>query len=332
MPGGIDAASFLPSGTGYSPAMLSRRHALLGLSGLFLPQGTQAKDALRIPIQFNGAGLPHLAVSFGDKGPYRFVIDTGSPVNGINVKLAPELGLMARTKIRVVGVGGVEISPVYVIRDIGIEDTYFYKEMLFVGLRRPPFADAKGMLGAGFVTGWPTEFDFEAAELRIHENGRPDFSAYHMLPSQRLPQDSNDDHKVLVEVTLDGMPLKLFVDTGASAEISLNSDCVTRLKLWDRYPVIATGHTLDVSSVRVPRRTVKVPNLKLGAYTIEATPVSLGQPRTGPLRGERSDGVIGMRTLRRFGICFDDDRGFGLKTRDGGRTLPYLWTFKPKSP
>ncbi len=312
--------------------MLSRRHCLLGLPGLLLPQVVQAKDALRIPLKFNEAGLPHIAVSFGDKGPYRFVIDTGSPINGLNVKLAPELGLLARTKIRVVGVGGVEISPVYVVRDIGIEDAYFYKEMLFVGLRKPPFAEAQGMLGAGFVTGWPTEFDFDTAELRIHEQGRPDFSAYHMLPSQRLPPGSDDDHKVLVEITLDGMPLKLIVDTGASAEISLNSDCVTRLKLWDRYPVIAIGHTIDVSSVRVPRRTVKVPDLKLGAYAIDATPVSLAPPRKGALRGERSDGVIGMRTLRRFGICFDDDRGFGLKTRNGAKTLPYLWTFKPKSP
>lgn len=311
--------------------MLSRRHALLGLSACLLPQTAQAKDALRIPLQFNEAGLPHVPVSFGDKGPYRFVIDSGASINGINVKLAPELGLMARTKIRLTGAGGTEISPLYLIRDIGINDAHFYKEMIFVGLRKPPFEGAAGMLGAGFVTGWPSEFDFDAAELRIHENGRPDFSAYHMVPSRRLPAGSPDEHKVLVDVTLDGMALKLIVDTGASAEISLNSACVKRLKLWDRYPVLAPGHTLDVNSVRVPRRTVKIPDLRLGEFLIDATPVNLTSPSVGQ-SGAVSDGVIGMRTLRRFRVCFDDDRGFGLKTRNGSKTLPYLWTFKPKSP
>ncbi len=313
----------------YIPSMLSRRYALLGLSGLLLPQIAQAKDALRIPLKFNAAGLPHVAVSFGKKGPYRFVIDSGASVNGVNVKLAPELGLLARTKARISGMGGSEITPVYLVRDIAINATHLHDELIFIGLRNPPFAGASGMLGASFVASRPSEFDFDAAELRVYEQGQQDFSAYQMTPSRRL-SPAGSDHRVLVEVTLDGMPLKLVVDTGASAEISLNSACVKRLGLWDRYPILASGHTVDINSARVQRRTVKIPDFKLGAFTISATPVSLAPP--GPQRSDASDGVIGMRTLRRFGVCFDGTGGVGFKTRNGAKTLPYLWEFKPKSP
>ncbi len=306
--------------------MLSRRHALLGLSGLLLPQAVQGKDALLIPLRFNAAGLPHVAVSFGDKGPYRFVIDSGASVNGVNVKLAPELGLLARTKARITGMGGSEITPVYLVRDITINATHLYDELIFIGLRNPPFVGAAGMLGAGFVAGRPTELDFDAGELRVSE--AVDFRDYTMLPSRRLSPGPTD-HRVMVEVTLDGMPLKLLIDTGASAEISLNSACVQRLKLWDRYPVLASGHTVDINSARVQRRTVKIPDFKLGAFTISATPVSLAPP--GVQRSDASDGVIGMRSLRRFGVCFDGAGGVGLKTRNGAKTLPYLWEFKPKS-
>lgn len=309
--------------------MLSRRHALLGLSGLLLPQVAQAKDVLRIPLKFNAAGLPHVAVSFGDKGPYRFILDSGASVNGVNVKLAPELGLLARTKARISGMGGSEITPVYLVRDIAINAMHFYDELIFIGLRNPPFAGAAGMLGASFVARQPVEFDFDAAELRVHEAGQPDFTAYTMLSSRRLSPGSAD-HRVMVDVTLDGMPLRLLVDTGASAEISLNSACVQRLKLWNRYPVLASGHTVDINSARVRRRTVKVPDFRLGAFAIAATPVSLAPP--GVQRSDASDGVIGMRTLRRFAICFDGEGHAGLKTRSGAKALPYLWEFKPKSP
>jgi hypothetical protein len=319
----------LPSETGYNPAMLSRRHALLGLSGCLLPQVAQAKNALRIPIRFNAAGLPHVPVSIGDKGPYRLVIDSGAAVNGISVTLAPELDLLARTKVRISGIGGSEATPVYLVRGLKIDVSHAYPELIFVGLRKPPFDGAQGMLGAAFITGRPTEIDFDAAELRIYESGRPDLSAYHMLPSRR-PSPGSTDQRIMVDVTLDGMLLTLLVDTGASAEVSLNSACVKRLDLWDRYPVLASGHTIDINSARVQRRTVKIPNLKLGAFSIAATPVSLAPP--GVQHADASDGVIGMRTLRRFGICFDGEGGFGLKTRNGAKTLPYLWTFKPKTP
>lgn len=309
--------------------MLSRRHCLLGLSGLLLPQVAQAKDVLRIPLKFNAAGLPHVPVSIGDKGPYRLVIDSGAAVNGISVSLAPELGLLARTKVRISGVGGSEATPVYLIRGLEIDASHTYPELIFVGLRKPPFDGAQGMLGAAFTTGRPTELDFDAAELRIYESGRPDFSAYYMLPSRHLSPGPSD-HRVLVEVTLDNMNLTLVVDTGASAEVSLNSACVKRLKLWDRYPVLASGHTVDINSARVQRRTVKIPAFKLGDFAIAATPVSLAPP--GVQRSDISDGVIGMRTLRRFGVCFDGEGGVGLKTRSGAKTLPYLWEFKPKSP
>jgi predicted aspartyl protease len=307
--------------------MLSRRHCLSGLSGLLLPQMAQAKDALRIPLKFNASGLPHVAVSFGGKGPYRFVVDSGASVNGVNVRLAPELGLMARTKARISGAGGSEITPVYLVRDIAINATHLYDELIFIGLRNPPFAGAAGMLGASFVAGRPTELDFDRAELRISEDAA--LSAYQMLSSRRLSPGSSD-HRVMVDVTLDGMALKLLIDTGASAEVSLNSACVQRLNLWDRYPVLASGHTVDINSTRVQRRTVKVPDFRLGAFTIAATPVSLAPP--GVQRSDASDGVIGMRTLRRFGLCFDGTGGVGLKTRNDAKTLPYLWEFKPKSP
>ena len=304
--------------------MLSRRHLLLGVSGLLLPRPVRAEgqDMVRLPIGLTAAGMAHVPVSIGSRGPYRFIIDTGSQMSGISAALALQLGLKAAGQARVSGIGGSRLSQLYRVEDFSVGTVFRQSGMTLLGFDALPFREGQGLLGARFLTMLPSELDFTAREIRVHRHA-PDFSGYTFLDSA----GHGSDGRAVVQVTLDGQRLVLMVDTGATAEIGLNGGCVSRLHLWDRYPQLASGHTRDAAGFRVPHRFVKAPDLRLGGYRVESTPVRLTAPDIPNRKGETTDGVIGIRTLRRFGLCFADGR-LGLRTPDGATVLPYL---RPKT-
>ncbi|RZJ95944.1 MAG: peptidase A2A, partial [Novosphingobium sp.] len=78
-----------------------------------IPAASGAQDASEVEVlrtTTDSADRMTVPVQIGDKGPYRFLIDTGSQKTALSTDLALRLALPAHDKLRIVGVSGAQIT------------------------------------------------------------------------------------------------------------------------------------------------------------------------------------------------------------------------------
>ena len=150
-----------------------------------------------------------------------------------------------------------------------------------------------------FIPGWRPDAGFASARMPSAGGGRETW--------MRLP---------VVEVTIDGVTLRLRVATQSSYAVSLNAFGVSRHGLWDRWSggydraawfqrAEARGH-----SVRIRRAE----RLRFMDWTLPGAVIGLANPEGETGRHPGVDGTIGMDVLGRFALGFEPD-GWRVRAR-----------------
>ena len=272
------------------------------LSGFGLPQplfteGSRLKAAApdTVSTSRDAAERMTVPVTVDGRGPYAFVIDTGADRTVISRELATSLGLQPGDPVELNGTGGVDLTPTARIGE------------LLVGARRMREVSAAtllasnlgaaGLLGVDSLRDQRMVMDF-GRNLMAVEPSRPEHFG---LDEVVVHAHSRYGQLVLVNASVDGLPLAVILDSGAQNTIG-NLALLRRIgadrKDYAQLPV----QVVSVSGRETPARFATVPHVKVGGVDLNNVPVAFADLHTFAefdLTHEPAM-LLGMDVLRHF--------------------------------
>lgn len=244
---------------------------------------------------------PWTPVSIAGQGPFRFLLDSGAHVSGMDESLGQQLGLKSLNKVEIGGVVGSREVDVFLATDVIIGNGFRQKEMALLGLGN--LGAYNGLLAAGVLTAFDTEIDVLAGTLKLFPNGLADRPGAQRIAGTYDSGGKEVSKRLLLRVTVDGKPVRVVVDTGAPPTLVLSSHFAQSSGLWSKKTRYQESKGGGLSG-RFTGRDVRV-DLGLGSGLavpgVIATMISPDSPR----REGAGDGFLGMELLRRFTFGFE---------------------------
>ena len=282
--------------------MISRRNILAGGLALAATPSWAHADAsgpVHIPVDFSQYGMPILSVTIGGKGPFRFALDTGAETNLIKPDLAKSLGLQAIDSVQTYALNGHALAQQYLADNIVFGGGLRQSRISVLALS--DIGDYDGMLAAGFLTSLPSELDYGAGEIRLYPSGGPNLAGYLPIPGGIEQFDSQTSPRMFCQLTIDGLTLKVMIDTGSPRELLLYPDAVRTNKLWDKYPTFTPEISRGATGATSAARVVTMPDLRLGDIHVASLDVKLLDP-TGHQASNHHQGLLGSQFLQNFSL------------------------------
>lgn len=198
-----------------------------------------------------------------DKGPFRFVVDTGSDRTVIAYDIAQKLGLLTGEAVVVQGVARTIPAETVKLKNVRVGKAFV--ESMEAPVLTRQWLGADGYLGLDVIDGKRVTFDFQNKSMTVGAAGAATLATFR---SEEAVVRVNGSHGRLtaVDVRVDGVKAYCFIDTGA--EIS-----IANTKLFDEMARVS-GATyikdqmvplIDVTGGWAPGRLAYVSNVKIGA-------------------------------------------------------------------
>jgi hypothetical protein len=239
-----------------------------------------------------------------DGKPARLLVDTGG-FNMLTPAAAAKFGLHGegqlsaagtgenRTELKVargqsLSVGDVTLdAPVFFVVDLG-------KLLAVEGI------EFDGLVGYEMFSRFGVQIDYAASELTIAEPAR-----FVAPPAATVLPFELDDHIPIVAGTLDGIPIRVSVDTGSRSSLTVHSPFVKQNDLVARYG--ATAESVIGWGVGGAQRgyPVRLGSLTLGNQRIDGVAGELFTGSKGAAAAPDIGGNLGGGVLRRFTVAFD---------------------------
>jgi predicted aspartyl protease len=153
-------------------------------------------------------------VHVGDKGPFRFLIDTGSQNTVVSSALAGQLSLQPNRRARLVGVAGVQMVDTVSIEQIDLGSRSYYS------VRAPTLErddiGADGILGLDSLQGQRVLIDFRKGVILVADaktlGGNRGFDI--VVTARR-----RSGQLIMTDAIIDGIRVSVVIDTGAEYSI-----------------------------------------------------------------------------------------------------------------
>jgi hypothetical protein len=236
-----------------------------------IARATVAGKCAAVPI-LRGA-TPIVEVRIGDKGPFRFAIDTAASGHGrISAALAAELGLPR--------VGGSADQPVFAVSEVSIGAVSFKNlDLVVPGAGDAGAAGVDGVLGNGLLALLPLTLDFGNARARF---GGPELE-------EGVPLDFERGAPVLpLEIT--GTRFKVRFDTSrTSPALALDEAAAGSLPLAGEAVRWLGRDTMSEAPLAV--------SVTAGTVPLPVRAVAWPSPRAG--------GIIGWRGFDGMSVTLD---------------------------
>lgn len=282
--------------------MRSRRTLLLLLTCL---HGWAA--ALDVPFQFMHNQIL-VEAKIGGRGPFTFILDTGTHGVAIDLDLARRLGLpLDRQRITIVGAGNsrthgrrtsIESLRIGELAIERIEATALPLEGFEEELGRP----LHGVLGSGLLASRIVQVDYFHRRIRFLDE--PPGPAARRITFPMLFH-AGSALPILETCEVNGVRIPITIDTGSSLGLILFPAAVQRLGLENLArqgaPIGAAGYRGRARLTRGWVRSLKIESLDLGA--VEAAFVEKGYGEGAPLEGR--GGNLGNAVLQDFTLTLD---------------------------
>jgi hypothetical protein len=260
------------------------------------------KTTTRIPFELINNHI-HVHGEIDGK-PARFLVDTGG-VNLLTAAAAKKFGIAGHGKLSVRGVGDKPADLAFAragqvrVGDAVLDDPVFY----VVDLGDLPKVEGvicDGLVGYEMFRRFGVTIDYAKHVLTLSDpkSFTPPAGA-HAVPfdlADRIP---------MVQGQLDGLPVRLSIDTGSRASLSLFSPFVRKHDLVTRYsaaPEAVTGWGVGGPSRSRPAR---FGNLELGGFAIGGIAGDLYTGDKGAFASPDAAGNLGGGVLNRFTVAFD---------------------------
>ncbi len=201
--------------------------ALSAALGAFLVCAARAAEPLAVlPYRLDYSGWFTVSGTIDGKGPFDFIIDTGSTQTLIFTNTAEKIGGIVPTNdppIRVIGLSASKRFPTYRIGDVSIAGqampdlvTVVLKDWTVDG--RSP----QGVLGLDFLGRYHVEFDAAAKLIRLYardERYEPPSSQWRASPMTRRTFGTEQGVLYTAEVRLNSARVNFLIDLGATGTI-----------------------------------------------------------------------------------------------------------------
>jgi len=250
-----------------------------------------------IPIGRDEGDRMTVAVSVGGKGPYRFLVDTGSERTVISRQLAERLDLESGRDAMlhsVVGARGVNTVFIPRLQVSGNTISVVDAPALEAGN-----IGADGMLGIDSLRSQRVLFDFKTKTMSITPSSRP----MEKLDGDTIVVRARTRHGRLVftEARIDGQAVTVIVDTGSQVTIgnlALQRSLMKR-KIWN-VPNAVTIET--VTGETLSARVATLNELELGSVNIEDLSVAFADAHIFKQLDlqHRPALLLGMNAMRAF--------------------------------
>jgi predicted aspartyl protease len=227
-----------------------------------------------VPTRRDHAGRIVAAVMINDKGPFRFMLDTGSNHTALAQSVLSKLGLTADdgAPIEVTGVAGAVLAPSVHIDAIDAGDLHFHDLRLPV-LTGPVLRGLDGILGMDGLDGLKLTADFVRDHTIISRSeGKRAPLIYSVVPveflSELLP---------MAQGTVGGVPVKVIIDTGSMSTLG-NEALLTALHAESqRRRALLQTRVIDATDSAQPTVIGQVTNVELGAVEVNTMEIAFGQ-------------------------------------------------------
>jgi len=280
---------------------LSRRYLIGSGAAAFLTGRLAADPLSEAPsAAFSDDSLLSVDISLNDRGPYRFVIDTGADCTVVADTVARDLGLVPSGTVRVQGI--VRTIETATVRLAKLEAGSIRQNDLALPVLPRELLDADGYLGLDVLDGHRVSMDFSKSILRLMDP-RPSQQIGPDAPQEvRIKMSGDGGHLRSTNCVVDGVHCTAFVDTGA--EISVGNSILFQ-RLLEKSPDYRQTDTIPLTGVTggvVKGGVANVKNVKFGGLTFEDSRIAIADLQIFRL-WELQDNpslFIGMNWLRRF--------------------------------
>jgi predicted aspartyl protease len=262
--------------------------------------------------RFVQGALIVIPVRINQRGPFDFMVDTGSQVTIVDPSLASELGLKPQGTVGVVSVATYARVSVTVLDRLEADSHVVEKPLAIIGdLRQIQAADPRirGVLGENFLAHFDLFIDNAHKMLCLDETGAMRDSVrgerIPLLSPQHPESELPFAERLVISVHLSGTgsrQILLQLDSGSDGPILFSGTNEPVLRILKQ----ATLRAGNVSKAQQAFAVVPPQDMRIGARTLShisfGTPVSVGQ--NVPTLDE--DGVLPTVLFQRVYINFAD--------------------------
>lgn len=254
-----------------------------------LSTGEDNSSRLTVPVTING------------KGPYHFIIDTGSDRSVISREVADSLGLPSAGKARMVSMGGVNE-----VRIVRVDSLRVSANRELKGLVAPALSSrnlgADGLLGLDALKGQRIEIDFAAQTMRVEpgekQSGRKapaDPNVIVVRGRSRLGQ------LVLVDADANDQSVWVVVDTGGQNTVG-NSAFRKLMNKGTPPSGFRRVELLTVVGDRLPADYAVIGRMRIGGVQLGNAAVAFVDAHPFKVFGlvRKPALMLGMESLRSF--------------------------------
>ena len=239
-----------------------------------------------------------------DGKPTRFLVDTGG-VNLLTPAAAKKFGLSGEGKLAGKGVGdeSVDMSLAHA-GEVRVGDAVLAKPVFFVldlgDLPKVEGVYIDGLVGYEMFRRFGVEIDYANHRLVMSDPAQfaPPAGAT-AIPFQL------DDHIPIVAGTLDGLPMRISIDTGSRSSLTLHAPFAHDNHLVEKYhaaPEAVMGWGVGGASRGRPAR---FGTLMVGDMRIDGVAGNMYLGTKGAFTDPNLTGNLGGDVLRRFDVAFD---------------------------
>ena len=281
----------------------------LVLGGVLIACPAPGKKSATIEIPFELArNQVLLEAGINDHGPLNVILDTAGDPSAIDLVTADSIEIFVDRGVEgeASGVGSRRV-PMYPARIVGLMlDGHSFSDVEALALDLSHVADRfgqplHGILGHSFLKGRIVQIDYPQRTLRFFADSSALTDAEPSPPILVVPMEfAPDDIAPLVEVFVNGHPVKVTIDTGSSLGLELFGAAVQRLGLEDARSTGVQGTVVGARG-EAEIRKLSVDSLRLGGHTILDAEVAF---RDWEEPGPR-DGNLGNQVLQDFVLTLD---------------------------
>jgi predicted aspartyl protease len=251
-----------------------------------------------VPVSLSSAGAIRVPVEIDGRGPFQFLLDTGSTHTAVGSELAERLSLPVVARTRVLTPAGTETALVVRVERVVIGSASVSgltpSVVSLAELRRiEPGID--GVIGQDFLLAFDFTVDYRRKRLR--------WTAALDGVQQRLPLVRSGG-RALVQLAdgRSGAPVLMVPDTGSGGLVLFERDGRTALTLEDADATVAVSGL----SSSLAARGALLRELKVGGVTLRDQPAVV-IPRSGS-RAVEGDGLLPLHTFA--SVSFSNSEGY----------------------
>lgn len=211
-----------------------------------------------------------VAVTVNEKGPYRFVVDSGADTSVVGQRIARTLQLPMGTPVLLNGM--TETTRV----DRVLVDSLQLGESRISNLQLPVLQEAHlggdGMIGIDALVEQRLMMDFEKRTIRVEDAKQP---IAHMEGEIVVVARRRRGQLILTQVTANRKPIDAVIDTGS--EITIGNLALRDL-LIRKYPdSFTTIGVTGVTGAKVDLQLARVAELRVGTILLRNVPIAFAE-------------------------------------------------------